>query len=235
MQIHKQAELERSQKASNPIQLLMHLTYKRCMWYGFLFPMLGSDGRCPCHQRLSGETSWCCISSSAASSGRFFFTPISDSTVPILSIWVRIHGFESQPNTSASLFALCLLFWVLYFGRCSHRPGQFPKCAVEAGALRMALPRAQWLVELAVHALSGQSTHRGRRAKSPAKSIVQSYLVWIFHLADDWARRRRPAGAAGAAWVALLPTAVRFHKCRSAIGLSDQILPTAGAKNTVSS
>jgi hypothetical protein len=135
--------------------------------------------------------------------------------VPILSIWVRIHGFESQPNTSASLFALCLLFWVLYFGRCSHRPGQFPNCAVEAEGLRTTLPRAQWLVELAVHALSGQSTHRGRRAKFLSKSIVQSYLIWIFHPAYDWARRRRPAEAAGEeAWVALLPTAVRFHKCR---------------------
>jgi hypothetical protein len=108
--------------------------------------------------------------------------------------WLR----KPTEHISITLFfALCLLFWVLYFGRCSHRPGQFPNCAVEAEGLRTTLPRAQWLVELAVHALSGQSTHRGRRAKFLSKSIVQSYLIWIFHPAYDWARRRRPAEKAG--------------------------------------
>jgi hypothetical protein len=32
-----------------------------------------------------------------------------------------------------------------------------------------------------------------------------------------------------------MPTAVRFHKCRSAIGLSDQIFPTTKTRDTVSS
>jgi hypothetical protein len=37
MQIHKQVELERSQKVGNLIQLFMHPTYRRCMWCGFFF------------------------------------------------------------------------------------------------------------------------------------------------------------------------------------------------------
>ena len=40
MQIHKQTKLERSQKVSNLIQLLMHLTYRQCMCHGFFFQCL---------------------------------------------------------------------------------------------------------------------------------------------------------------------------------------------------
>jgi hypothetical protein len=40
MQIHKQVELECSQKVGNLIQLLMHPTYRRRMWYGFFFQCL---------------------------------------------------------------------------------------------------------------------------------------------------------------------------------------------------
>jgi len=110
MQIHKQAELERSQKVSNLIQLLMYLTCRRCMWYGLLFPMLGSDGRCPCHQQLPGETSWCCISSLAS----WLSSSLHQSRTPPCRYWV--YGWESMASKANRTHQHHSLHYASYFG-----------------------------------------------------------------------------------------------------------------------